>query len=436
VYAELVFGLESMGKNQSEMKLKTAEICSYFGLGDIFEKDISELSGGQKQLVSIASVMATAPDILILDEPCGQLDPISASNLISTVVRLNREIGTTVIISEHRLDEILPYADKMLVLNEGRQLAFGNVRECLNMLYNSETDTVLPSYARLFKALGLHGECPCSITEMKDILCKKYGNKIKSIAIPEKKKEKKVVSVKNVYFRYTRNGKDILNNLSFDLYEGEIVCLFGENGSGKSTELGVISGVLKPYSGNVEILGKNIAKYSNDELYGKVITAVPQDVRCIFTENTVREELNGIDSEFDFAELLDTHPYDLSGGEAQLLGIAKAMAKNPRILLLDEPTKGLDYESKQSLIEALKKLSSSDVSVLIVTHDADFASCAADRCGIMFRGEICTLTDTKSFFSGNTYYTTPYSRMTRGLFNNTVTLCDTVYLCEKNGARE
>lgn len=443
VFSELAFGLENMGLPQSVIARRVAEMASYFGIEEWYDKDVSELSGGQKQLLNLASVMATDPDILILDEPTAQLDPISASDFLATVKKLNAELSLTVLIVEHRLEELIPLCDRLLVMDKGRIVANGAPREVVGKTErDSELFASMPTSARVFRLLGGKGACPITVREGRGYIRSEYGNAFTALETKERaRSEKKALEFKDVYFRYERTLPDVLRGLSFTVREGEIFCILGGNGSGKSTALACAAGVRRIYSGQIRVFDKKLKDYKGQELYKNCLTLLPQDVQNVFLRNTVKEELSEVGADFaelpfDISYLADKHPYDLSGGEQQLVALAKALASRPRLLLMDEPTKGLDAHKKLALTELLKRLRDNGMTLLIVTHDVEFAATCADRVALFFRGSIASTGEPRAFFSENSFYTTAASRMTKGYYDNTVTAEDIAELCLKNGPKE
>lgn len=427
VWHELGFGLENMGLPQNEIALRVCEMASYFGIESWFEKSVSELSGGQKQLLNLASVMAMQPDILILDEPTAQLDPIAATDFINTLKKLNTDFSLTVIIVEHRLEEVIPICDNLIVLKDGVVTHNGDPRTVIKQL--EEDDDILsamPSSVRLYHSLRGKGSCPLTVREGRRFLQDNFGNKITSL--PDEKyvyNKNAVLEFKEVFFRYERNLPDVLKGINLSVYENEIFCILGGNGSGKTTTLNTAAGLIKAYSGSVKVFGKKIKEYKNQTLYKECLSMLPQDVETVFLKNTVNEELSGVDTgelPFDISHLLDKHPYDLSGGEQQLVALAKVLAAKPKLLLMDEPTKGLDTIKKAQIINILKQLKQRKVTVVIVTHDVEFAAECADRCALFFRGNIVSVDRPCEFFSNNRFYTTAASRMSRGFYEKTVTL--------------
>ncbi len=441
VWHELAFGLENLGVPQPMIARRIAEMACYFGIEDMFERSVSELSGGQKQLISLAAVMVTEPGLLILDEPTAQLDPIAAADLINTVKKLSRDLSLTVIIAEHRLEDVIPICDKLLVMENGQIPAFGAPREVIGKLRGHEDIMCgMPAAARISVMLG-ESQSAVSIAEGRELV-RGYRNDRELPAKPREdaKSEPPALEFRNVFFRYERNAPDILRGLSFTVNCGEIYCILGGNGSGKTTSLSAAAGLLRPYSGEIRVFGKRIKEYRNQTLYNECLALMPQDIQTVFLRNTVREELEdaGTDASelpFDLTPHLDKHPYDLSGGEQQLVALAKVLALHPKLLLLDEPTKGLDAASKKRIMMLLKELAAGGMTVLAVTHDVEFAAECADRCAMFFRGEIMSDAVPEEFFSENSFYTTAASRITRGHFRSAVTVAKAAELCRINGRK-
>ncbi|MBQ3155658.1 MAG: energy-coupling factor ABC transporter ATP-binding protein [Clostridia bacterium] len=440
VWHELAFGLENLGLPQPVIARRVAEMAAYFGMESWFDREVSTLSGGQKQLLNLAAVMVMQPELLILDEPTAQLDPIAASEFIATVHKINRELGLTVILTEHRLEEVIPACDHLLVLHRGRVLDCGAPRAVVGRMADQpELLPFLPAAAQLYHAIGAQGACPLDVREGRVLIekCGRSGLSLPAEA-PLDEKGPPALRLREVYFRYGRNDPDVLRGLSLCVREGEICCVLGGNGSGKSTTLSVAAGLNRAYAGKAEVFGKPIRSYRNQSLYRNCLTLLPQDVQSVFLCNTVREELAECgDAEnmlpFDFGPLMDKHPYDLSGGEQQLVALAKVLATKPRLLLLDEPTKGVDAAAKQRLIGVLRALKAQGVTLLIVTHDVEFAAACADRCCLMFRGQIVSEGTPRSFFGENSFYTTAVSRMSRGLLPGPVTVADATALLRWEG---
>lgn len=475
VWHELAFGLESLGYDTPTIRLRVAEMASYFGIHSWFLKNVSELSGGQKQLLNLASVMAMHPKLLILDEPTSQLDPIAASDFLETVRKINRDIGTTVILTEHRLEDVIPWADKVYVMDKGRMIADGTPNEIGEQLRTMGHDMFLsmPAPMQIYAGTNSSLRCPLTVSqgrrwlseelETKGIKIKKERNQEETakkknsifgkLSGLKKEPEKEIpeIRIKDVWFRYERDLPDVVKGLSLDIKKGEIFAVVGGNGTGKSTAMSLIARIRFPYRGKIYLEGKEIGKYSDDDLYHGFLGVMPQNPQSLFVKKTVREDLyevidgkrerkseaypiemkkkdavEGIVSLTRLEGLLERHPYDLSGGEQQRLALAKVLLLRPKILLMDEPTKGNDNHYKKELGEILRKLSEHGVTILMISHDVEFCAQYADRTGLFFQGNVVTSEESKKFFAGNNFYTTAANRMARNYFPNAVTVEDVV----------
>ncbi len=435
VWHELAFGLENLGLPRETVARRVAEMAEYFGIEDWFDRRTDTLSGGQKQLLNLASVMAMDPELLILDEPTSQLDPIAASEFLQTLKKLNEELSLTVLIAEHRLEEVVPLCDRLLILEEGCLTAAGKPREVIRALPESHPlFGALPAATRLCRALAagasVEGEEPCPLTvkEGRCFLEALSAPTVTALPSPPTQKEAlPALTLREVFFRYDRRSRDVLEGLSLTVRQGEIFCLLGGNGSGKTTALACAAGLLTPHEGRIEVFGKPLRAYPGRSLYQGTLSLLPQDVGTVFLHATVREELSECGADlaalpYDLTPLFDKHPYDLSGGEQQLVALAKVLATKPRLLLMDEPTKGLDADRKSRLRQVLTALKARGVTVVLVTHDVDFAAACGDRCALLFRGQAVSTDAPRPFFAGNRFYTTAVSRMTAGLLSEAVTV--------------
>ena len=447
VWHELAFGLENLGVPQAVIRRRIAEIASYFGMEDWLTKDPASLSGGQKQILNLASVMIMQPALLLLDEPTAQLDPLAAADFLTTLQRLNRDFSVTILLAEHRLGAVIPIADRLLVMENGALTADGSPRSVLGKLpENAPVMAGMPAPVQLFRAVGGSGVCPLSVSDARRTLLPQFRAEIRTLPEPAPRPETEpALAFSGVYFRYQRRAADVLSDLTFSVQTGELYCLIGGNGAGKSTALALASGVLRAYAGTVRVFGKKIADYKQRSLHQGCVTLLPQDVQTVFLKNTVAEELAEIDRDypaalkdfpFDLSAMLPMHPYDLSGGQQQIAALAKVMLTKPRLLLLDEPTKGLDAQSKKLLADVLHGLTERGVTLLVVTHDIEFAAEHADRCGFLSQGALISSDTPRRFFSENVFYTTAVSRMTRGKYDGAVTVADAVALCKLNGREE
>lgn len=439
VWHELAFGCENLGMPENKIRRRVAEIACMFGMEDWFERDTMSLSGGQKQLLSLAAVVAMDPDVLLLDEPTAQLDPIASVEFLSVVARLHREFSMTIVFATHALEEVLPYTEHLLVLEDGSVLAYDTPSAVLNQLRNREDMLAgLPVAMQLFHMYP--APCPITIREGRSYLRTHFANTIRTLPKTENAHRSQVaemLSFRDVWFRYKKSTPDVLRGLTFTVYQGECFCVLGGNGSGKSTMLSIASGWLTPYAGTVRICGKRIREYSGDSLFRNCLAYLPQDVTTLFACQTIEKELAEVGAVVPESIMASayTHPYDLSGGQQQLLAITKVLAFHPRLLLLDEPTKGLDNATRDRLAQMLCELRDDGLTIVCVTHDVEFAAAIADRCAFFFRGEITSIDVPHRFFADNRFYTTAVSRITHGYFDNIVTAADAKVLCLQNGYR-
>ncbi len=448
VWHELAFGLESLGCDQKTMRARVAEMACYFGIQDWFHRDVCNLSGGQKQLLNLASIMAMQPEVLILDEPTSQLDPIAASDFLNTVRKINRELGTTVIITEHRLEDIFPYADRAVVMDGGKVIADDAPRNVGKLLYEQHHPmfTAMPTPVRVFYGAAGVGECPLTVREGRSWLSREFQQAPQYPAVPapalSEEPAPSALSLKELWFRYEKDSPDIMRGVSMEVPEGTLYAILGGNGAGKSTTLKAICGICKPYRGKVTLFGKPIDKYKNRELFSHCLAMLPQDPKSLFVKKTVREDLEEMTKDKDaidriaalcqITELLESHPYDLSGGEQQRSALAKVLLTEPKLLLLDEPTKGIDSFFKETFAEILANLRKQGITIVMVSHDVEFCARYADLVSMFFDGQILTTDTPHRFFGANSFYTTAAHRMSRHVFKMAVTVEDVISLYQKN----
>lgn len=436
VWHELAFGLESLGTDTPSIRRRVSEMASFFGIQAWFDRNTADLSGGQKQLLNLAAVMVTQPSLLILDEPTSQLDPIAASEFLSMLGKLNRELGTTIMLSEHRLEEAFPIATYAAVLDAGRIFSQGTpqsvgtgLRESGHCMFES-----MPVPMRVWASVKFGEEPPVTIGEGRTWL-EAFAAERPLLPLPETQKAvsgETVLQVKDLWFRYERNGADVVQGLSLTVQKGEFLALLGGNGTGKTTALRLLAGYARPYRGTVTAKGS--------------IAMLPQSPRAVFVRKTVLEDLLDVTADREFFEtviaicrleyLLHRHPYDLSGGEQQRAALAKILLSDPDILLLDEPTKGLDPDFKESLGEILQDLCDRRKTVVAVSHDLEFCAQYAHRCALLFQGSITAEGPPRDFFSGNSFYTTSANRMARTVLPEAVTAGDLIAACGGEGRKQ
>ena len=457
VWHELAFGLENLGLPPQTIRRRVAEMASYFGIGRWFHQKTAELSGGQKQLLNLASVMVMQPNVLLLDEPTAQLDPIAAANFIATLHKINQELGMTILLVEHRLEEVFPLADRVFLLDSGKLLFADSPRRIPSFFQAHPHHPMLaglPAAMRLFDLLEETGDCPLTVREGKEFLTGTYSNHITSL--PEKPTPphtEPALELRDVWFRYEKDTPDVLRGMSLTVEKGEHFCILGGNGSGKTTALSVIAGLRKAYRGKLILNGKPLHSYSPTTLYRQNLALLPQNPQSVFLENTVRADLAEVCKalhlapeetesailqvceKLNISDLLSMHPYDLSGGEQQKAALAKMLLLRPQILLLDEPTKGIDANARQTFAEILKQLQADGITIVTVTHDVEFAAANADRCGMLFDGEMVSTDTPTAFFSENHFYTTAANRIARGFYQNAVLCEEIAALCQINGKK-
>lgn len=452
VWHELAFGLESLGYDSDYIRLRVGEMANYFGITSLFRKKTTELSGGQKQLMNLASVMAMSPDVIILDEPTSQLDPITANDFITTLKKINDELGLTVIIIEHRLQEVFPIADKVAVMEDGKVICYDTPRNVCEKLSNHPMSQGFPSAVRIWQKSDSKGECPLTVKEGRNFINLNFSERKLPLrnTIPN---TEDIITLKDVFFRYEKGGNDILSGTNLSIKKGEHFCILGGNGSGKTTTLKILAGLLKPYRGKVIIDNNKMTKKTTADFNRLGVAMLPQNPESVFLKSRViddytelckikgieksayEDKINSVAEKLGIKDLLENHPYDLSGGEVQKCALGKVLISKPKILLLDEPTKGVDAYSKLSLSKILQEIKSDGVTIITVTHDVEFASIVADRCGLFFDGEVLSSLVPQEFFSKNNFYTTASSRISRDKFANAVTVDDVVSLIkeEQNG---
>lgn len=434
VWHELVFGLENLGLDSGVIRRRAAETASFFGIENLFDKNTFELSGGQKQILNLASVMITQPQILLLDEPTSQLDPIAAADFLSILRKINTELGTTIILAEHRLEETLPMSNRAAFMENGKIAFVGTaveIGEYLKSRQNGEF-RAMPAAMRIWSAVESGEKCPVSVNEGRAFLARFTKNNPPK-AVPPKTARyfgEEMISLRGAWFRYKKDLPDVMKNADISARSGEILCVLGGNGTGKTTLLRLLAGIKKPYRGEVSAKGK--------------VLMLPQDPKTLFSEKTVFEELwdapfeedlSRAEKESRISEVMERcglcglesrHPYDLSGGEMQRAALAKLLLGQPEILLADEPTKGFDAEYKAQFAAILRDLAQNGACILIVSHDIEFCAEFADRCALFFDGAVASCGEPREFFSDNGFYTTSASRISRGIVPNAVLANDVI----------
>ena len=433
VWQELAFGLENIGVGHEVMQQKIGEVASFFGIHKWLYKRTSELSGGQLQLLNVASALLMEPELLLLDEPTSQLDPIAAGEFIQMLQKINVELGITILVVEHRLEELLAISDRVMYLQEGRIVHDATPSTIGYFLKDDEMLKALPAATQIF--------CHVNNTEISPVTVKDGINFVsqfqkQQLELTELAISAPFISVKNIYFRYNKKQEDIVANTSFFVAKGEIFTIVGGNGVGKSTLLTLLAAVNNPYKGSIKIEGELLKKRREK------IVLLPQNPQLIFMQSTVEEELkqlfqgsdeavSKICEELEIMHLLKRNPFDLSGGEQQKVALAKLLLLEPDILLLDEPTKGVDAAFKEQYKNILHKLQQQGLTMVIVTHDIDFAATVSDRCALFFDRQLVAMNTPHVFFSQNRFYTTSACRIARHRFFGAITTEQVIHCCQQ-----
>ena len=487
VIQEIAFPLENIGLPTEEIRNRISEIVAFFGINDILHRNVNELSGGQKQLVNLCSLLVLRPKVLLLDEPMSQLDPIASYEFLSIIRRLNEEFSITVIMSEHKADSIFPFIDKAIFLKGGKIEFDDNAHDiCRDVIDDEIFENYLPAVTKIYNSLSARYpslgklSTPLSIREGRRCLnaihddlieisgvgedsvshYKKYRSEEKTGILDKfsfNKNGDALIRMSGVYFAYEKE-KLILKNVDFNLNKGEFVGLIGGNGAGKSTFLQLLVGILKPIKGKVRYRkGINLAyvhqnpmiHFSKDNIREELLESVIESNNADFNKESYekllemsKEEfiesdiLNGLEFDnikfkfrdliefFGIGELIDKHPYDCSGGEQQKIAIVKVLLQNADVLILDEPTKGLDPISNKSLAEILNSLCDDGMTILMTSHDLDFVANNCRRCLMLFDKDIQVDDNPKVIFAENNFYTTFVNRMVKEYVPEIVTLDD------------
>ena len=500
VIQEIAFPLENIGLPTEEIRNRISEIVAFFGINDILHKNVNELSGGQKQLVNLCSLLVLRPEVLLLDEPMSQLDPIASYEFLSIVRRLNEEFSITVIMSEHKADSIFPFIDKAVFLKEGKIEFVDNAHNiCSEVIDDEIFENYLPVVTKIYNSLSVKHpsliklNTPLSIREGRRCLntihddlikisdgadnfdnssstnlhhtSKKYHSEEKSGILDKisfSRNKDALIRMNGIYFAYEKENL-ILKNVDFDLNDGDFVSLIGGNGVGKSTFLQLLVGILKPIKGKVKykkgvrlayvhqnpmihfskdnvreeflesiiesnLLNVNAVDFSK-ESYEKLLKLsneefIESDILNSLKFDNIKFKFKELIEFFGISDLIDKHPYDCSGGEQQKIVIVKALLQNADVLVLDEPTKGLDPISSKALAEILNSLRDNGLTILMTSHDLDFVANNCKRCLMLFDRDIQIDDDPKVIFAENNFYTTFVNRMVKDYVPEIVTLDD------------
>jgi len=435
VWQELAFPLENQCVPTEEMEQRIAEVLHYLGIHQLFNKRTATLSGGQKQLVNLAVALITQPKLLLLDEPTAQLDPLAATKFIELLDRIHRELGITIFIVEHRLEDLVPIVDELIIL------------ENQTILYKEAPATLLPKLQQhpILRAFGAAPYISAKVhISPLALTVREAKQNFPKVTVPLEKPKATldtvpILTAQNLYFRFEKKSPDLLNELQLQVGQADVLAIVGGNGTGKSTLLQVLAGILKPYKGKINQHSPNKHPF----------VLLPQNPATLFMKNTVREELDSVkkvatadfETRKDFIvsllklePLLSLHPSDLSGGQQQLVAFAKVYCLHCPIVLLDEPTKGLDVDVKSLIGQAIQQLQQEKASVVIVTHDLDFAAQYATHCAMLFQGKLTPVQPVRTFFWTNHFYTTSARRIAADKIPYAITSDEIINIYTQQGA--
>lgn len=404
---ELAFALESLSRPPEEIKRRIAEVSEYLNISDIYNKKTNEISSGQKQLVNLASLIALRPKVLLLDEPLSQLDQSGCEVFLNIIDKLNRDLSMTIVIVEQRVEDIFYKSNRIIYMESGKILCDSKEQEIDKYLYKNNKQMFLPAKSLITQAFNLKGDISKQ-PQLKNTLKADEMNKEKI-----KNKNEDIIKMKECSFRYKNEDEDIIKDCTTYIKSNAITAILGSNGAGKSTMLKLLSTLLKPYRGNI--------KYKR----GIKISIMPQEVKGIIIKDSVEEELSFLKEDkidkildkFSLTKYKKTHPYDLSIGEMQRLALIKVLYNNCDVVMLDEPTRGLDNIQKNNLGELLIKLKNRGKTIIMVSHDLDFCAEYADFCGLLFNKNIITMEDRDSFFKNNYFYTTQTQKINKEIIS-------------------
>lgn len=471
VEAEIAFGLENLGMRREEMVRRVAEVMGFLDLTGVSREFTTGLSGGQKQKLALAAAVAMQPRVLILDEPTSQLDPVAAEDFLNVVKRLNEEMGLSVILIEQRLERCFHLADRVVAMEYGEILFDGRPSEFARWAAPRGIPFV-PPIARFFAEVGC-STIPITVKEGRRLIRGDFGSRmgshpaattpasgdlaagvcgsVEQLAVsgpapgrrrpyvlmptPGSSPAKAVMAIRNVWFTYP-DGKEALQDVSWEMAAGEFAVVLGPNGAGKSTLLKVMAGLLRPGRGRIQLMGREISEIDIRQ-WSRYVAYLSQNPNDYLFRDTVLEELLftldnfGLRDDGVVGELLDrlhlsscrqVNPRDLSSGERQRVALAAALVTRPRLLLLDEPTRGMDYRLKDELGEMLRESADRGAAVVVVTHDVEFAATHASRVVMMFEGHIVGDGPKHEVLCQSVFYSTQIAKMCRGYADGVLTI--------------
>jgi energy-coupling factor transport system ATP-binding protein len=436
---EMAFAMENAGLPLPTMRKRVEEALNALGIEHLRSRRVNTLSGGERQRVAIAAVLTLQPRVLVLDEPTSQLDPQSAEEVLDSLVKLNKDLGLTIVLSEHRLERVVEHADRILYIAPGSEPVIGPPREVLAAIPLS------PPLAQVGKLLGWN-PLPLTIKEARKFVSsgqwsvvsgqavgkrgqgpgvrdQNTGGEIQIENLKSKIENAQAISLHDVWFGY--GGREVLRGLSLDLCAGEITALMGRNGAGKTTILKLILGLLKPSRGRVQTLTLDTRHASLDQI-SRQVGYVPQQPDVLLFADTVQGEIDftrrahhlppdgaALLADLGLTRYREHDPRDLSVGERQRVALAAVLASGPQAVILDEPTRGLDYGQKDALVEILRRLRDEGRTIVLATHDVELAAHLADRVVLLGDGDIIADGPSREVMSGSLVFSSQVSKLFR-----------------------
>lgn len=413
VEREVAFPLENRGVERNLMRKQVLEVLSLLGIWHLKDKKTYELSGGEKQKVAIAAALALRNRFLVLDEPVSQLDPMAADEIMHLLKKLNDDLGFTIVLVEQRTEKCLSYADRVVFLDNGEIAFSGKPAEYVKWVGNHDCN-FLPPVTELFWRLKSN-TLPLTVKQGRELINSCYDVSKEVLETSAAQTGSKAVALEKVDFSFS-DGTMALSSVTLDVGKGETLGIIGANGAGKSTALRIMAGLLKPCKGKAQAYGAvgYLSQEPNDYLFNDTVYE-----ELLFTQKNFQkidcdliEEILG---DLDIESKRNVNPRDLSGGERQRVALASVLAMKPQILLLDEPTRGLNKGYKMRLAAYLRSLKEKGKTIVLVTHDMEFVAEVCDRSVIMFDGQIAQYGSTREILSGGLHFTTDINRMFHGM---------------------
>lgn len=393
VEEELAFAMENHGFSEAEMHRRIEEVTTWLGIAHLRNRRLDTLSGGERQRVAIGAVLTLRPRVLVLDEPTSQLDPQGAEEVLEALRHLKETLGLTILLAEHRLERVIGYADRLLYLpGDGSRPLLGRPDEVLRQMPR------VPPLVTLGRMLGWE-PLPLTVEEARRFVGRPAGGEEMGWGASPRPSSRPVIRISGLSFSY--NGRPALRDVHLEVFPGEIVALMGANGAGKTTLLKHLVGLLRPQEGRVEVCGQDTRRVPLERLIAWV-GYVPQNPDMLLFADTVAQEMDftlrqhgrpaGMYGELPvllgLQEHLGRYPRDLSVGERQRAALAAVLVAEPEVILLDEPTRGLDYGQKDALERFLLERRREGRAVVLATHDVELAARCADRAVILEGGKV------------------------------------------------